>query len=283
MLEFLSTLETKTQILKVLSKNFLYNFNINLQLGAELEFYLSKKITLDKLSKLLESLIEEERIIFEKEKGHNQYELKLPPISEPHILAQKIVFIKNNMTKQLSLEHIDTIFLAKPYDDQVGSALHIHLSLWRDKHNILEKYYDQESDNMLYAIGGICELMLDSMIFFAPTENCYKRFIKNCDAPTKVSWGGNNRTTAVRIPYNTPRRIEHRISSSSSDPYLVLIAILMAVYYGLENKVLPPKRIYGNASDNKYALPPLPQNLLQSSNLFKNSQIMKYWLDKLIN
>lgn len=53
--------------------------------------------------------------------------------------------------------------------------------------------------------------------------------------------GGNNRTTAIRIPTSTidsqTRHIEHRIPGADSDPYLVISAILAGVHYGLKNKI----------------------------------------------
>ncbi|AIL65749.1 Gamma-glutamylputrescine synthetase PuuA [Rickettsiales bacterium Ac37b] len=284
-LELLSDLETKKVILDTLHQNFLHNLQISLQLGTELEFYLSENISLDQLSIFLKPLLNKENIVFEKEKGNNQYELKLPIMTDPCVLAKKLTYIKSTMLELLAIHNIDIIFLAKPYPDQIGSSLHIHLSLWKEEKNLLEKDHEVESDTMLNAIGGMCALMLESMIFFAPTENCYKRFTRNHEAPTTVSWGGNNRTTALRIPSSPPgkRRIEHRVSSSASDPYLALTAILISVFYGIKNKILAPKRIYGNASDNQYQLKQLPKNLLESLNLFENSIIIKPWIYKLIN
>jgi glutamine synthetase len=72
-----------------------------------------------------------------------------------------------------------------------------------------------------------------------------------------VSWGYENRTSAIRIPAGSPaaRRIEHRVAGGDVNPYLMLAAILGAALDGIERELEPASPVVGNA----YAVESLPQ------------------------
>ena len=157
----------------------------------------------------------------------------------------------------------DADFTAKPFSDDYGNALHIHISLLdADGRNVFTKNNEEESEYMQYAVAGLLEKMPENMNIFAPYDNCYERLEGGKDAPSTISWGGNNRTVALRLPATTldeqNRRIEHRVSAADSDPYLVISAILQGVSFGFLNKKLPSSsKIYGDASLKMYGLPRL--------------------------
>ncbi|OZG31428.1 type I glutamate--ammonia ligase [Rickettsia endosymbiont of Culicoides newsteadi] len=117
---------------------------------------------------------------------------------------------------------------------------------------------------------SICHYMLDSFLVFMPNEDDYLRLDKNFMAPTNVSFGNNNRTVAVRIPDSFPRRLEHRIASPLTDPYLAIFTILNSILLGLEfpDKINNISKIYGNAFDQQYNLVPLPKSLAEALELF---------------
>ena len=133
----------------------------------------------------------------------------------------------------------------------------------------------------------------DSLPFFVVAETDFDRFRSKfalpeeqlrykcnaTNAPTNISWGVNNRTTALRIPDChrdvAARRIEHRVPSSSANPYLVLIGVLLGAYYGLKCQLNPQDKTWGNAFDEQYHLESLPLNLTEANNNFKKSQFRK--------
>lgn len=124
--------------------------------------------------------------------------------------------------------------------------------------------FNKNNTEMLYAINGLLELMKNSMKFFAPHDKSLLR-LQNPDffTPIKISWGNNNRTTALRIPNSEPehKRIEHRVSSNHSNLESILCTILLATGFGLKNKIIPiiPK-IFGNAFDKQYQLLNIPNS-----------------------
>ena len=149
--------------------------------------------------------------------------------------------------------------MAKPFAEQSGSGLHVHLSLLdRDGRNLFGETPDGER-HLRHAVRGLQDLMAESMLVFAPNANSFRRLRPLTYAPTAPTWGWNNRTVALRIPPGGPaaRRIEHRVAGSDANPYLVLAAVLAGVLEGLESRQEPNEPIVGNAYANSPALLPL--------------------------
>jgi len=232
-------------------------------LGCELEFYARDNVTLEKLKNTAHtSVIQEE--------GVNQFELLFSPTLRPLELLNSINSSKEKL-KDLAL------FNAKPFEDQPSSSLHIHINfLNEDGDNIFEKNKGQNTDVFLYSLGGLLHFMKESCVFFAPQPEDYKRYtIESMHTPSNISWGINNRTTALRITpmEKGPRRIEHRLSSSSTPPDAAIALILMSIYIGIRDKIMPPPPTYGIAFDPQYSLEKLPQTLEEAQILMINSGI----------
>ena len=98
--------------------------------------------------------------------------------------------------------------------------------------------------------------MRDSLLVFIPGFNGYRRLQPGSYAPTRIAWGWNNRSVAVRVPASDEKalRLEHRLSGADANPYLVLAAVLGGMLDGLEGRLKAPPPVEGSA----YAVP-LPQ------------------------
>jgi glutamine synthetase len=76
----------------------------------------------------------------------------------------------------------------------------------------------------------------------APTVNSYKRLVVGRSlsgatwAPAYITYGNNNRTCMVRVPYG---RLEMRLPDGAANPYLATIAILAAGMDGVEHDLDP--------------------------------------------
>src|SRR5690606_36939574 len=88
-------------------------------------------------------------------------------------------------------------------------------------------------------IAGQLHCLPEILPMFAPTVNSYKRLTEGAWAPTTLTWGIDNRTTALRIiPGNKKStRIEHRVVGSDVNPYLAMAACLASGLYGIKNKL----------------------------------------------
>lgn len=115
-----------------------------------------------------------------------------------------------------------------------------------------------EGTNVLrHAVAGCLAAMPDCTLIFAPHGNSFTRLVPGAHAPTGACWAYDNRTAAIRIPGGAPaaRRIEHRVAGGDTNPYLMLAAVLGAAMVGIEDEVLPPSPISGNA----YEIDGVPQ------------------------
>ncbi len=289
-------------ILKRTTELITSNLGLIPLVAAEIEFYLHDGNT-EKYQSFKDDIIKTSRSEnialhkFEAERGHGQFEMVISFFPNPEHIANQIGRLKSIASDLANQSGMVADFSAKPYDNMPGSGMHIHLSLHDKKmKNLFAKSgEDNETETMLYSIGGLLELMEESMIFFAPNEDSYKRFTPiynkesetHNNAPTNISWGGNNRTTAIRIPSSThaseTRHIEHRVAGADADPRQVLSVILAGVYHGIKNKIKPNERIYGNAYDRAYGLvpynlKPLPKDLATARKLFEEGSIIKDYL-----
>ena len=133
-------------------------------------------------------------------------------------------------------------FMAKPYAEEAGSGMHVHLSFERDGRNATAEVLPQ-------AIAGCLAAMPDSTAVFAPHGVSYARLAPGRFAPAACGWGHENRTCAIRIPGGGPAaaRIEHRVAGADANPHLLLAAILGAALLGVEDGLEPPPPTLGDA------------------------------------
>lgn len=250
---WIKTIQKKS---RELSRDFL----LSTKFGAELEFYAYGK-SADSI--ILKTALTNNKIaVFEvkKEEGKNQFEIIFAPQNNPTTLAEEI-----NKAKNILKKHNISI-RPKPYTDQPGCGLHIHVSLY-EKNN--KNIFVIKPDYLNYTIGGLLETLPASMPYFSPTKASYKRFEKNMHTPNTISWGGNNRTVAIRIPTSTNdtenMRLEHRVPSNDANPYAVIACIITSLHFGIKNKITPKcEKTYGNAFDSQYQLELLPQTYEQA-------------------
>lgn len=208
----------------------------------------------------------------EPERGPGQWEFSLPPTPQPAALAESLQLLRGALETTFAAQRLVADFRAKPYPDTYGSALHIHLHLEDDTgRNVFWKDGDTLSDPLAHALAGLLATMEASLPVFAPTPESRTRFVPGWHAPVNASWGGNNRTVALRLPDHTghlsgadtlartlpsrARRIEHRVAGADADPAAVIDAILQGIHYGLQHRLMPPAPIHGDAAHPQYGLP----------------------------
>ncbi len=200
----------------------------------------------------------------EEEDGYNQFEVQFKPTKEPSELVKNIINFKNLISKITEVN-----FMAKPYETEPTSSLHFHISVYYKDANLFSK--DNPTNNneyhylpLYWCIAGLLETMPKYIKYFAPTKNCIERYAlpkenqRYIHYPTRICWGFNNRTCAIRIPRKPNEdpancRIEHRVSSSAADPFLALFAIFEGMKYGVEKELEAPEPVYVSAFDDENA------------------------------
>ncbi|MCU1729866.1 glutamine synthetase family protein [Pseudomonas sp. 7P_10.2_Bac1] len=154
------------------------------------------------------------------------------------------------LVKGVANKHgLQACFMAKPFSDQAGSGLHLHVSLADEEGNNLYASDDPQGTPLLrHSIGGMMHTLLDSLAIFCPHANSYRRFQASSYAPLAKSWGVNNRTVSLRVPGGPAqsRHIEHRICGADANPYLAAAALLAGIHLGIRQQIDPGAPIVGN-------------------------------------
>lgn len=154
-------------------------------------------------------------------------------------------------------------FMAKPYGDQAGNSMHLHISLWRDGEPAFASDHHGENDLHRRAIAGLVEHLPGIVLYGAPTVNSYKRFAPLSFAPSTRTWGHDNRTVAIRslVESAAATRIELRTGAADAEPHWATAAALAAIVAGLEAQAADPGE---PAKGNVYFTgEPLPSNLAE--------------------
>ena len=180
-----------------------------------------------------------------------QFEINLQHVDDPVLACDHAVLLKRAVKAAARKHGFVACFMAKPFEEDSGNGLHIHMSLVdRDGKN----YFSHGRDSMAappfsarlrHAVGGLKKTMPDATAIFAPNANSYRRLRPENFAPVDPNWGVNHRAVAIRIPQADAKnlRFEHRVAGADANPYLVTAVIAAGVHYGLKNKCDPGRMV----------------------------------------
>ena len=214
------------------------------------------------------------------EGGIGQFEVTL---RHDHALkAADDAWLFKMLTKGLAAKHgFAASFMAKPFADQPGNGLHLHCSVLDETGaNIFDDGTESGSETLTAAVAGCLDALTACTAIFAPNVTSYDRFVADSHAPTKIAWGYENRTVALRVPAGAPdaRRIEHRLAGGDTNPYLYFAAVLAAMHDGITRKLTPPSAVSGNAYTQD--LPEIPLDLETAIRKFSTEQTIKNLLPR---
>lgn len=175
-----------------------------------------------------------------------QFEINLHHVDDVVTACDHAVLLKRLIKGVAAQQGMGATFMAKPFVDQPGNGLHIHISVYdQDGNNIFVDPDSTETppigDRMRHAIGGLGQLMRDSQAAFAPNANSFRRLRPGCFAPLSPNWGYNHRNVSLRIPVSDAKnlRIEHRVAGADANPYLVMACVLAGIHHGLTERSSP--------------------------------------------
>lgn len=252
--------------------------NVNFFISTETEFYIENENILNKI----ESFAKENNLELKAEEDKYQFELV---VSKKNPLD---VVIQTNLVQNFLSNATGVIFHPKFEQHKPGCSMQISVSIYINGINIYRKIDDKFPNTLTGSVGGLLKHIKPSMFIFCPKEESYNRFKfrpedierKHIHYPVNISWGINNRTTAIRIPIKgqnvTEYYIENRVPCIYADPILTVSTILWSMIDGMINNIEPSEKIYGNAHDEIYNfLEPLPKSLSKAKTFFNNSTLKK--------
>ena len=268
---------------------------LEIQIGAELEFYLldpetmkpkDKGISLYGLYRAaqLEHVVGPIRrylsdvgIPIEQsnpEYASGQVEVNIR-YGEALLTADRAILFRA-LVKEISHHHgYYATFMGKPFIDQSGSGFHTHHSVWRDGKNIFATDGKFNETGMAY-LAGLQKRMVESTLVTSTTPNAYRRRKPFSFCPTTTAWGYDNRTHGLRIIEGTDSssRVEKRDASADCNPYYLFAAEIAAGLDGIEQNLTPTPETKGNAYLDETAVL-LPTRIETALDLAKNSDFLR--------
>ena len=210
-----------------------------------------------------------------------QFEVNLHHVDDPLQACEHGILLKRAIKAAALKNGMAATFMAKPFAGIPGSGLHIHVSLLDDDGNNVFAGSCADgpfSDTLRHAIGGLGDIMGESMAIFAPNANSYRRFVRGAFVPCAPNWGVNHRGVALRIPLSSPAnsRVEMRVAGADANPYLVTAALMAGLHHGITGRRDP-----GPMVREREVLPEVttfPVSWPQALDAFRDARILPGYL-----
>ncbi|MDP4149958.1 MAG: glutamine synthetase family protein [Bacteroidota bacterium] len=195
--------------------------------------------------------------------------------------ADRAVLFKTGVKEIAGRHGILPTFMAKITENLPGCSGHVHQSLW-SADGSRNLFFDEQDDTQM---SGLMESYMAGQLaclpyllpMYAPTINSYKRLVEGAWAPTTLTWGIDNRTTALRaMPGGAnSTRLETRVVGSDANPYLAMAGCLASGLYGVRNQLTltTPATIGNGYADKKNGI--LPRNLWEATQAMRQSPLAK--------
>lgn len=216
------------------------------------------------------------------ETGPGQYELNAR-YTDAMRAADDAFLYKNGIKEIAALEGRTASFMALPKSDWAGSSCHLHQSLVdvETGEPVMMRSAAAGEAPALSKVGeqyvaGVLATLRDFTAIYWPTVNSYHRARPYSWAATTVTWGWDNRSTALRVVGEDAAslRVENRMPGADVNPYLAIAASLAGGVYGIENELELPPAYSGDAyADDSLEL--LPTTLEQAIDILEQSEIAR--------
>lgn len=203
-------------------------------------------------------------------------------------MADNYILFKMAATSLAKKHGLLCSFMPKPFSDRTGNGMHMHVSVGNEKEgNVFEDASDANGlglSKLAYQfLGGILKHSRALAAITNPSVNSYKRLVVGGAAsgatwaPVFISYGDNNRTATVRVPYG---HLEIRSCDSSANPYLATAAVIAAGLDGIKNDIDPGKPLNINMYDTtdeeraKLGVEYLPQSLTEAIQCLEADEVV---------
>ncbi|NYH18697.1 type III glutamate--ammonia ligase [Paraburkholderia bryophila] len=217
------------------------------------------------------------------EDANGQFEINWT-YSDALTTADRHTFFKFAAKSIAEKHRMKACFMPKPFENLTGSGCHIHCSVWSPSGDNLFVERDEEallSNTGLHFAAGLLEHAPAICALTNPSVNSYKRLNANSTVSgatwvsQKLSWAGDNRTHAIRVPAHD--RLEFRIPDGAANPYLLQLAVLAAGMSGIAHQTDPGPSEAPYFS-TRFASHALPTSLFDALNHLAGDDIVRTYL-----
>jgi glutamine synthetase len=211
------------------------------------------------------------------EVGPSQHEIQLQ-YTDALSMADAVSTFKLAVKEVAHEQGAYASFMPKPLEDQSGSGMHVHLSLFEGERNLFHAPGDEPlSEAGRRFLAGVLTHAREITAVTNPWVNSYKRLGGGFEAPEHVSWTRHGRSALVRVPSARPNRqsaarIEVRSPDTGSNPYLAFALLLAAGLRGIERGYELGPEVEDEAPADA---PLLPADLREATAAFEASELAR--------
>ncbi|NIF22427.1 MULTISPECIES: type III glutamate--ammonia ligase [Pantoea] len=222
------------------------------------------------------------------EDANGQYEINYT-YSDAMTSADRFTFVRMAAGEIAHENGLLCSFMPKPFADRPGNGMHFHLSMADSQgRNVFGDDSDPQglglSSLAYHFLAGILHHAKALCAFAAPTINSYKRLVSGGSAsgatwaPVFITYGANNRSAMVRIPYG---RLELRLPDTGANPYLVHAALIAAGLDGIDRQLAAGKmqnrNLYALSAEQcqQEGIELLPQNLKEAVDALEANTLLR--------
>ena len=241
------------------------------------------------LEKLTESLIEAGLDMYQidHEDANGQFEINYT-YADCLKSADDYIMFKMAASEIANQMGMICSFMPKPFSNRPGNGMHMHMSIGDGKKSLFHDDSDKTGHGLsklaYHFMAGILAHAPALTALAAPTVNSYKRLVVGRSltgatwAPAYISYGNNNRSTMVRIPYG---RLELRLPDGASNPYLTTAAVIAAGLDGVKRELSAGPGTADNLYDyspaqlKQHGIGILPQNLNEAIRAFEEDTVIR--------
>ncbi|MFI7418292.1 glutamine synthetase family protein [Nonomuraea sp. NPDC049684] len=162
----------------------------------------------------------------------------------------------------------------KPLADQAGNGAHLHLSLWRDTHNL----FAEDGAERAHFIGGLIAHLPGLTALTCGSVNSFRRLAPRMWSSAYAVYGPDNREAAVRVcsplGESGEPNLELKPSDSSANPYLSLGAVIHAGLDGIRRKLDPGEAVDVDPDTVPDRYPRLPGSLEEALDALEADEVL---------
>jgi glutamine synthetase len=241
------------------------------------------------LEELTESLLEAGLDVYQidHEDSNGQFEINYT-YADCLKSADDFIMFKMAASEIANAHGMICSLMPKPFSNRPGNGMHMHMSIGDGKKTLFQDDSDKTGHGLsklaYHFLGGLLAHAPAICALAAPTVNSYKRLVVGQSltgatwAPAYISYGNNNRSTMVRIPYG---RLELRLPDGGCNPYLTTAAVIAAGLDGIKRELHPGEGNGDNLYDYSAAqlkekkIGILPQNLNLALDAFESDKVIR--------
>ncbi len=222
---------------------------------------------------------------FHPEYAPGQMEISIAP-NDPVGAADDSVVVRQTIRAVSQAHGLQASFAPSVIAGYVGNGGHVHLSLWRDRANLLTGgpgRYGMTPEGEAFA-AGILNALPALLAVGSPSVASYIRLVPSHWAGVYQVWGRENREAALRLVTGSAgeqdirANLEVKCFDLAANPYLVVGSLLAAGLAGagsLPDEIAGDPAWLGEDELAQRGIVRLPQSLTEAADAFEASDVLR--------